>query len=121
MSEMPEIKPVVEPSENAGANVQAPAPLDIPEGLVPPAHVEKINIISPDDDNDSVIPIPLTKQVIEVIAKRKGFYGQQRIKSGDTFSVESFESLGEWMTCTDPEMEKRRAKFFKDKKQKAKK
>lgn len=100
--------PVEAPVE---APVDAPAPLDAPE------HVKVIN---PEDDNDSVIPVPLTKKVIEVVAKRKGFYGQQRIRAGQSFSVASKESLGDWMTCVDKELEKERVAFFKNKKKKAK-
>ena len=85
------------------------------EALAPPVH-DKVQIISPDDDNNSIIPVPLTKQVIEVVATRKGFYGQERITEGRKFSVASFAALGEWMECTDPETEKRRKQFFKDKK-----
>lgn len=86
------------------------------EDLTPPSHEEKVEIVNPDDDNDSIKPVPLTKQVIEVVATRKGFYGQQRIVAGQTFKIAKEEDLGEWMTCTNPEMEKKRKKFFKDKK-----
>lgn len=114
MSEMPEIKKedstLPTPSEKKTE--------DSSEGLNPPAHEEKVKIINPEDDNDSVVPVPLTKQVIEVVATRKGFYGQVRISEGTKFSVASFDDLGEWMKCTDKEIEKKRVKFLKDKKAK---
>lgn len=84
--------------------------------LDPPSHEEKVKIINPEDDNDSVVPVQLIKQGIEVIATRKGFYGQERISEGQSFKVKNFESLGEWMKCKDSETEKKRKKFFKDKK-----
>lgn len=110
------------PSGEEGSSL--PTPIEQPsdsseEGLVPPSHEEeKVQVISPDDDNDSIVPVPLTKQVIKVVATRKGFYGQERIPAGREFSVSSFKALGEWMKCLDPEMEKKRIQFFKDKKAK---
>lgn len=114
MSEMP-VQPVITPSGSEEKIGESSS-----EGLIPPAHEEKVEIESPEDDNDSIIPVPLTKQNIEVIAERKGFYGQQRIAKGQTFSVSSFDALGEWMICVDPELEKKRIQFFIDKKVKAK-
>lgn len=110
------------PLETAPAPLTAPV-VESPAGeLNPPAHEEeKIKITNPDDDNASVVPVPLTKQVISVVATRKGFYGQQRIVSGQPFSVANFEALGEWMTCTCPEMEKKRVAHFKERRKKAKK
>ena len=82
-----------------------------------PVHEEeKVKIINPEDDNDSIVPVQLVKQGIEVVAIRAGFYGQQRIVEGQSFIVKSFESLGEWMICSDKETEKKRKQFFKDKK-----
>lgn len=117
---MPENKTDIDSTENAGI----PSPLgssdesSSAEGLIPPSHEEKVQVIKPEDDNDSIIPVPLTKQVIKVVATRKGFYGQERISEGTEFSVSSFKVLGEWMKCLEPEMEKKRLQFFKDKKAK---
>ncbi len=85
------------------------------EGLIPPAHEEKVKIESPEDDNDSIVPVQLNKQGIEVIADRKGFFGQQRISKGEKFNIKSEEQFGEWMICTDPEMEKRESNTLKKK------
>lgn len=110
MDQMP-VQPVITPSGSEEKIGESSS-----EGLMPPAHEEKVQIIDPKDDNDSIVPVPLTKQVIEVVATRKGFYGQERISEGQTFKVASFKSLGEWMICTDKELEKKRKQFFKDKK-----
>lgn len=107
--DMPKIDPIKK---------EDPKLKDSSEELSLPVHEEKVKVIDPSDDNDSIVPVPLKKQVIEVVATRKGFYGQTRIPKGQTFSVASFDDLGEWMICTDKETEKKRVKFFKDKKAK---
>ena len=66
--------------------------------------------------NVSVPKIPKTG--IAVIATRKGFYGQQRLKEGDKFVVRKIQDLGEWMKCIEPSMERERLNYFKDKKAK---
>lgn len=52
----------------------------------------------------------------EVIATRLGFYKQERLRENDVFHIEKFEDVGEWMKFTDPDLEKKRVKFFQDKK-----
>lgn len=112
--------PSIDKPKDVDSN-KAPTPSSPSEGLTPPSHEEeKVKIINPDNDNDSTVAVPLSKQGIEVIATRKGFYGQRRVPKGETFSVASFADLGEWMICTDKEQEKKRQQFFKEKK-KAKK
>jgi len=65
------------------------------------------------------VKMPLApKSGIEVVATRKGFYGQRRINEGDEFRVKKFEDLGQWMKCKDKDLERQRVKFFKDKKAK---
>lgn len=55
---------------------------------------------------------------IEVVAIRKGFYNQNRIKEGDRFFIRDDKDFGEWMTCVDPVWERRRKEFYKIKKAK---
>lgn len=82
---------------------------------------EKVEYHNP-EENNSEVKIPLApKAGIEVMATRKGFFGSMRKREGDKFIVPKFESLGEWMVCVDPALEKKRVEFFKMKKQKAKK
>jgi len=90
-------------------------------GEVAPSEIEpeKPIIEKPEENVSSEVKIPLTaKTGIKVIATRKGFYGQMRIKLGQEFVVKKFSQLGEWMKCEDPAMERERVKFFKDKKAK---
>lgn len=77
---------------------------------------------TPDENNKSEINLPPSpKKGIKVRAIRDGFYAQQRRKAGDEFPVKSFEKLGEWMQCLDPQDEKKRKEILKKKKQKKKK
>ena len=107
------VQPVITPSDSEEKIGESSS-----EGLMPPAHEEKVQISTPEDDNDSIVPVQLNKQGIEVIADRKGFFGQQRISKGEKFNIKSEEQFGEWMICTDPEMEKKRKQYFKEKKAK---
>lgn len=80
---------------------------------------DKPSIITADETDNSKVNIPLApKSGIEVIATRKGFYGQMRKKVGDKFTVKKVEWLGEWMKCVDPALERERVKFLKNKKAK---
>lgn len=67
------------------------------------------------------IEIKVPTQGIEVIAARNGFFNQERVSEGKKFFVRNVEELGDWMICTDPDNERKRAEFFKEKKLKAKK
>lgn len=119
---MPKQEKVTLPGEVEPAldseNVLSETPSEASE----PSPVEvKPEIIKPNEaDNEVKIPI-VPKGGIEVVATRKGFYGQMRKREGDVFTVPKFESLGEWMRCKDPVLEKKRVEFFKEKKKKAKK
>jgi len=78
---------------------------------------DKPSIISPEENNDSVVSVSKShSNGIEVVALRKGFYNQNRIREGEKFTVKNFEDLGEWMKCLDPDIEKEKNKFFKEKK-----
>ena len=58
------------------------------------------------------------KKGIEVVATRNGFYNQSRYREGDSFLIKSEQEFGEWMKCVDPEMEKKRIEFYKNRKAK---
>lgn len=83
-------------------------------GVVTP----QINVSSPGPSTEIKVNSPVSKQGIKVVANRKGFYNQMRYKEGDQFTIRSVEEFGEWMTCVDPSMEKKKQEFFKQKKAK---
>lgn len=103
---------------------------ELEEGvLTAPSHEEKevsvktevsrdLLYISPDEDINNNIDVPIPKEGIKVTATMKGFYGQMRKKVGDEFNVKCFEDLGTWTKCKDKELEKKRKEFFKNKKAK---
>lgn len=54
---------------------------------------------------------------IEVVATRPGFYKQMRKVEGDKFTyVGDFESMGSWMKCVDPVLQKKHMEVQKKRK-----
>lgn len=89
-----------------------------------PSHEEEYKVVLPEFDTPETISqtevnIPKSPRGgIEVVATRKGFFGQQRLKEGDKFKIKDFSQIGEWMKCLDPTLENERLKLLKDKKAK---
>jgi hypothetical protein len=100
--------------------VQAAAPALPPLELDTPSHEgldDKPKINKPDEQSVSNVKVvPSPKKGIEVVATRKGFFRQSRRREGDVFVVPSFELLGDWMKCTDPNLEKQRLQMIKERK-----
>lgn len=65
---------------------------------------------APEKANEIKLQTP--KKGIEVVATRKGFYNQNRLRDGDKFYIKSPEDFGDWFRCTDPLFEKERVKFL---------
>lgn len=108
-----------EVSLNSPALVDSNGSAEVEDVLEAPNHEvnSKPSLLKPSDDNDSSVDLPKShSKGIEVVALRKGFYNQNRIKENEKFTVKSFEELGEWMKCLDPDIEKEKNKFFKEKK-----
>lgn len=125
MPGMPEMNSTVEPvSQEAGLpenkGLEIPSHEDNSESIESAPVVEKpVQIITPESQVSNNVDIPLIpKAGIKVVAMRKGFFAQQRVKEGEEFIVRKLENLGEWMKCLDPVIEKKRVQFFKDKKAK---
>lgn len=77
----------------------------------------KVEIETPESQASTEVTIPkVPKSGIEVVAVREGFYNQMRIKKGHKFKVAKVESLGDWMTCVDPVLEKERKRRIEKKK-----
>jgi len=55
---------------------------------------------------------------VEVVALGKGFFRNSRKKLGDKFLVPSLDLVGDWMRCTDPEVEKQHQNLIKERKAK---
>ena len=111
MPVMPGLEKPGNESEQVDLNVPEQSQEDVP-----------VEIIDPEKDMDSNVQIPIESKLgIEVVASRKGFFGQQRYKENDKFKVKKFGQLGSWMRCIDPVMEKKRSEFFKNKNKKASK
>lgn len=53
---------------------------------------------------------------IEVVALRKGFYNQYRIREGERFKIRSLKEYGRWMQCVESKFEKQAQEFLKAKK-----
>lgn len=83
-------------------------------GLEVPSHIPSYE--SAESKNSSLVTPPAPKKGIEVEALRKGFYNQHRLKEGEKFTVKTFEELGEWMKCTDPDLQKKHYENLKIKK-----
>lgn len=120
MSDQMPTMPVM-PVVNTAASEEASLPKQADTGLHVPSHelvqpAKPVEIIDPAKDNDSSVSIPLvSRHGIKVVATRKGFYGQQRIKEGQAFVCKDFKSLGAWMKCLDPVLEKERQNKFNKK------
>ena len=123
---MPSMPSVSVDNSVSGESANVLSPAEHVEEVVENASEEKEDVKeekpiynNPDKDVDNEVDVPITsKKNIEVIATRKGFYKQQRIKEGQTFFVTKFEELGLWMKCRDKSIEKKRLEFFKNKKAK---
>lgn len=100
----------------------SPAPEATPVGIASGSEELMLSLDVPtyktaESENTSLKSIPqIPANGIEVMATRNGFYNLHRIVENDIFTVRKFEDLGEWMKCLDPDLEKERVKFFKNKK-----
>jgi len=121
---------------NLGANPVSSPGLDVEKSTPSFGEDKTLDVPAHDEQNASVLQKPatpdlhspeissiiklseLSKNGIQVVATRKGFYNQNRIREGEVFRIQSFEDIGEWMKCTDPDLEKERVKFFKEKRRK---
>ena len=89
--------------------------------LETPEHTEEFKAPEIDkgefrNDSEKLIPTISAKKAIECIADRKGFYNQERLEEGDKFKIKSEEEFGEWFHCVDPDLERKRKLFLKEKK-----
>lgn len=73
--------------------------------------IAKPVVVTPSEPSNQV-KLQVPKKGIEVVALRKGFYNQNRLKEGDTFYIKSTEEFGDWFKCTDPLFEKERVKIL---------
>ena len=81
-------------TDNSTANTLEVNVLPVPNNDESPAETSKVEIKDPSKTNSEVnIPV-VGKKGISVTATRKGFFSQQRIKSGAKFIVPKFEQLG---------------------------
>ena len=101
--------PLAEDSAPAGSNVS----------LSVPFHEEKPKLENSESKNSSNVVAPLVpNKGIEVVAMSAGFYNQKRIGEGESFVIKSFDQIGAWMKCKNPELEKKRVEFYELKKAK---
>lgn len=52
---------------------------------------------------------------IKVVALKEGVFKRSSKNPGDKFEVDSFNELGSWMLCLDPETEKKHLEFLRGK------
>ncbi len=88
---------------------------DLAESLLE-APVHKPTLISAENKSVSTVKASAPKKGLEVVALRKGFYNQHRLREGDSFTIKSFEDLGDWMKCVDPDLQKKHLENLKYKK-----
>ena len=82
-----------------------------------PVELQRPEINRPESEISNNVEAPMIpKEGIKVVALRKGFYNQNRIREGDKFIVKSFKQLGEWMRCEDKDLEEKRKEMLKNKK-----
>lgn len=85
--------------------------MPIPPGVAQEEQVEEAVVASSfsskpaESDSVKVMP-PLSKNGIEVMALRAGFFKNARKNEGDKFTVPSMSKVGTWMKCVDPILEK---------------
>lgn len=89
------------------------------EVLTERAIIERPMIKDSAKQDHSSLKLPnAPKGGFEAVATRSGFYGQSRLREGDTFQMAAFEDFGEWMKFLDPDIERKRVQFLKEKKTK---
>lgn len=118
MSEEMKMPTMPTPKDSSVQSVSTPSGSSLGEGASTEApESESVQYRTPKDDNASNVVVTSKKsEKIEVVALRKGFYGQLRRKEGDKFKITSEKEFGDWFTCVDPVMEKKRKEFIKKKK-----
>lgn len=92
------------------------------QDLSAPTHSSSTGAYEEDEEGEAVtndgasgVKIPTKKGPFEVVATRAGFYKQERREENEPFTIDRFDEFGEWMRAVDPDVEKARAKFFKEK------
>lgn len=89
------------------------------EELKAPNHEDKpVEYVDASKSSSEVETPIVSRNGIAVKATRLGFFANRRYKKGDTFNVMTFQQLGDWMTCEDPIIERKRLEFIKSKKAK---
>lgn len=83
-----------------------------------PSHDKPIIESFEQKSHSNIVAPKISKNGLEVVALGKGFYNQHRIKEGDVFIIKSFEELGQWMKCVDPDLQKMHLENIKNKKAK---
>lgn len=124
MPQMPAMKKN-ETTEVASPSVHSsPVPASSEAGSedlnVPGHELTKPHLDKAEEKDNSLVKVAFNtpRNGIEVMATRKGFYNQHRIQENETFKIGSFEELGDWMKCVDPDLEKKRLEILKSRKAK---
>lgn len=111
------------PKPNHSDDTQVSSNSSLGEGAQAPESGKTLHVPTHESEESQpenpVISKPSDK--IEVVATRKGFYGQMRKRKGDKFHIEGFQQVGDWMECIDPALEKKRRELLKFKKVEMKK
>lgn len=124
-SPITQLSDVVDPASTSISPTLGSASKDVVPGLdadqddlAPPSHDHGLPEIKKNDGvNDSFAVTPkIVKSGINVVAMRDGFYNRSRIREGEEFIVRSPADLGDWMKCLDPDIEKERVEWMKEKK-----
>ena len=76
----------------------------------------KPELLNAKSDSKTEIKVSAPKGGIPVVATRKGFYNQTRLKEGAEFKIKDESEFGDWFKCVDSQFEKMRLDFIKNKK-----
>lgn len=116
MPSMPSAKSLSDSDERISTLIASElesSPKNEDSALEVPDHKPEINTSG---SNSNIEAIVISKNEIKVVALRKGFYNQHRLKDGEEFTVKKFDELGEWMKCLDPDLQKKHLENIKVKK-----
>lgn len=114
--------PTMNNGEMPSADLESSSPVMPAQELDAPSHELETPVpeIEKPGEADSDVNIPIVpKSGIKVVATRKGFYNQSRIKEGHEFVIKDFSKIGDWMKCLDPVLERKRLSYYKKKKAKS--
>ena len=114
------VPPSAPVSQAASLVPEEAAPPEMPEVKPEAVQMEEVpksdNPVIKTEGEGSKIALKPMGAGIEVVAIRPGFFKNRRMVAGDVFNVAAMEKVGDWMKCTNPELEKEHQAMMRKKK-----